>query len=91
MNNVQIDTLVRADNHWLLTDTAKKITISANSVIVAAGLSSKKVLSSIQIKLPLKTVRGQLSFFQVASKSDWSTRLPRSIICGDGYCIPANA
>ena len=90
MNNVQIDTLVREGDHWLLTDTAKKITISANSVIVAAGLSSKKLLSSIQIKLPLKPVRGQLSFFQVDSKSDWSARLPRSIICGDGYCIPAN-
>ena len=90
MNNVQIDTLAYEGNHWLLTDTAKKITIRTNSVIVAAGLSSKKLLSSIQIKLPLKPVRGQLSFFQVDSKSNWSTRLPRSIICGDGYCIPAN-
>jgi tRNA 5-methylaminomethyl-2-thiouridine biosynthesis bifunctional protein len=90
MNHVQIDTLEREDNHWLLSDTSKKITIRANKVIVAAGLSSKKLLSSIQIKLPLKPVRGQLSFFQVNSKSDWVDRLPRSIICGDGYCIPAN-
>jgi tRNA 5-methylaminomethyl-2-thiouridine biosynthesis bifunctional protein len=90
MNNVQIDTLERENNHWLLVDTSKKITIRANKAIVAAGLSSKKLLSSIQIKLPLKPVRGQLSFFQVDSKSDWVDRLPRSIICGDGYCIPAN-
>jgi tRNA 5-methylaminomethyl-2-thiouridine biosynthesis bifunctional protein len=90
MNHVQIDTLEREDNHWLLSDTSKKITIRANKVIVAAGLSSKKLLSSIQIKLPLKPVRGQLSFFQVNSKGDWVDRLPRSIICGDGYCIPAN-
>ena len=90
MNTVQIDTLEREGNHWLLSDTSKKITIRANSVIVAAGLSSKKLLSSIQIKLPLKPVRGQLSFFQVNSKSNWVARLPRSIICGDGYCIPAN-
>jgi tRNA 5-methylaminomethyl-2-thiouridine biosynthesis bifunctional protein len=90
MNKVQIDTLEREGNYWLLTDTSKKITIRANSVIVAAGLSSKKLLSSIQIKLPLKPVRGQLSFFQVNSKSDWVARLPHSIVCGDGYCIPAS-
>ena len=51
INNVQIDTLVREGNHWLLTDTAKKITIRADKAIVAAGLDSKKLLSSIQIKL----------------------------------------
>jgi tRNA 5-methylaminomethyl-2-thiouridine biosynthesis bifunctional protein len=90
MNHVQIDTLEREDNHWLLSDTSNRITIRANKVIVAAGLSSKKLLSSIQIKLPLKPVRGQLSFFQVDSKSDWIARLPRAIICGDGYCIPAS-
>lgn len=90
MNHVQIDTLEHKDNHWLLSDTSNKITIRANKVIVAAGLSSKKLLSSIQIKLPLKPVRGQLSFFQVDSKSDWFARLPRAIICGDGYCIPAS-
>jgi tRNA 5-methylaminomethyl-2-thiouridine biosynthesis bifunctional protein len=90
MNNVQIDTLEREGNHWLLTDASKKITIRADKVIIAAGLPSKKILSSIQITLPLKPVRGQLSFFQVDSKSDWAARLPRSIICGDGYCIPAS-
>lgn len=90
MNKVQIDTLTREGNHWLLADTAKKITIRADNVIIAAGLSSKKLLSGIQIKLPLKPVRGQLSFFKVDSKSDWLTRLPRAIICGDGYCIPAS-
>jgi tRNA 5-methylaminomethyl-2-thiouridine biosynthesis bifunctional protein len=90
MNTVQIDTLEREGNHWLLTDASKKITIRADKVIIAAGLPSKKILSSIQIKLPLKPVRGQLSFFQVDSKGDWAARLPRSIICGDGYCIPAS-
>jgi tRNA 5-methylaminomethyl-2-thiouridine biosynthesis bifunctional protein len=90
INQVQIDTLTREGNHWLLSDTSNKITIHANKVIVAAGLSSKKLLSSIQIKLPLKPVRGQLSIFQIDSKSDWIARLPHAIICGDGYCIPAS-
>jgi tRNA 5-methylaminomethyl-2-thiouridine biosynthesis bifunctional protein len=90
INQVQIDTLTREGNHWLLSDTSNKITIRANKVIVAAGLSSKKLLSSIQIKLPLKPVRGQLSIFQIDSKSDWIARLPHAIICGDGYCIPAS-
>jgi tRNA 5-methylaminomethyl-2-thiouridine biosynthesis bifunctional protein len=90
MNNVQIDTLVCEGNRWLLTDASKKITIRADKVIVAAGLASKKILSSIQIKLPLKPVRGQLSFFKIRPNSDWAARLPRAIICGDGYCIPAS-
>ena len=90
INNVQIDTLAREGNHWLLTDTAKKITIHADKVIVAAGLASKKIMSSIQIKLPLKPVRGQLSFFKIRPNSDWTDRLPHAIICGDGYCVPAS-
>jgi len=90
INQLQIDMLAREGNHWLLTDESKKVTIRADNVIVAAGLASKKILSSIQIKLPLKPVRGQLSFFRIRPNSDWAARLPRSIVCGDGYCIPAS-
>ena len=90
INRVQIDALMREGNRWLLTDASKNIILSADKVIVAAGLESKKILSSIQIKLPLKPVRGQLSFFRIRRNSDWAARLPRAIICGDGYCIPAS-
>jgi tRNA 5-methylaminomethyl-2-thiouridine biosynthesis bifunctional protein len=90
INQVNIDALVREGNRWLLTDASKKITISADKVIVAAGLASKNILNSIQIKLPLKPVRGQLSFFKIRPNSDWAARLPRTIVCGDGYCIPAS-
>lgn len=90
INQMQIDTLVREGNRWLLTDASKNITLSADKVIVAAGLASKKILGSIQIKLPLKAVRGQLSFFKVSPNSNWAARLPHAIICGDGYCIPAS-
>ena len=90
INQMQIDTLVREGNRWLLTDASKNITLSADKVIVAAGLASKKILGSIQIKLPLKPVRGQLSFFKVRPNSNWAARLPHAIICGDGYCIPAS-
>ena len=90
INQMQIDTLVREGNRWLLTDASKNITLSADNVIVAAGLASKKILGSIQIKLPLKSVRGQLSFFKIRPNSNWVARLPHAIICGDGYCIPAS-
>jgi tRNA 5-methylaminomethyl-2-thiouridine biosynthesis bifunctional protein len=90
IKQVKIDALVREGNRWLLTDASKNIILSADKVIVAAGLESKKILSSIQIKLPLKPVRGQLSFFRIEPNSDWAARLPRAIICGDGYCIPAS-
>jgi tRNA 5-methylaminomethyl-2-thiouridine biosynthesis bifunctional protein len=90
MNKVQIDALVREGNRWVLTDASKNRILSADKVIVAAGLASKKIMSSIQIKLPLKPVRGQLSFFKVRPNSNWAARLPHAIICGDGYCIPAS-
>ena len=90
INQVKIDTLVREGNQWLLTDASKNIILSADKVIIAAGLDSKKILSSIEIKLPLKPVRGQLSFFRIRPNSNWAARLPRAIICGDGYCIPAS-
>ena len=90
INQVKIDALVGEGNRWLLTDASKNIILSADRVIIAAGLDSKKILSSIQIKLPLKPVRGQLSFFRIRPNSNWVTRLPRAIICGDGYCIPAS-
>ena len=90
INQVKIDALVDDGNRWLLTDASKNIILSADKVIVAASLDSKKILSSIQIKLPLKPVRGQLSFFRISPNSDWATRLPHAIICGDGYCIPAS-
>jgi tRNA 5-methylaminomethyl-2-thiouridine biosynthesis bifunctional protein len=90
INHLRIETLLREGDHWLLIDASKKIAMSATNVIVAAGLSTKEVLSSIQIKLPLKPVRGQLSFFQIKHESSWAARLPRAIICGDGYCIPAS-
>ena len=90
INRVQIDTLAREGNRWLLTDASKNIILSADKVIVAASLDSKKILSSIEIKLPLKPVRGQLSFFRIRANSDWAARLPRAIVCGDGYCMPAS-
>lgn len=89
-NHLRIEALLREGDRWLLIDASKKIVLSATNVIVAAGLSSKQLLSSIQIKLPLKAVRGQLSFFQINHESSWAARLPRAIICGDGYCIPAS-
>jgi tRNA 5-methylaminomethyl-2-thiouridine biosynthesis bifunctional protein len=90
INQVKIDALVDDGNRWLLTDASKNIILSADRVIVATGLESKKILSSIQIKLPLKPVRGQLSFFRIRRNSDWAARLPHAIICGEGYCIPAS-
>lgn len=90
LNHLRIEALLREGDHWLLIDASKRIVMRATNVIVAAGLSSKSLLSSIQIKLPLKAVRGQLSFFQINHESNWAARLPRAIICGDGYCIPAS-
>jgi tRNA 5-methylaminomethyl-2-thiouridine biosynthesis bifunctional protein len=86
--DVQIDRLERGGQFWNLLDCNGKQIIQAEKVIVAAGLATKKLLSSIAFKLPLKPVRGQLNFFQVEQSSTWFSRLPTAIICGDGYCLP---
>lgn len=86
--DLQIDRLERSGQFWVLLDSNGKAVIQAEKVIVAAGLAAKKLLSSIAFKLPLKPVRGQLNFFQVEQSSAWFSRLPKAIICGDGYCLP---
>lgn len=76
-------------DHWILVDEDGRDWVRAKQVIVAAGLNTKPLLASVQIKLPLKPVRGQLSFFKINTTSTWAAHLPSAIICGDGYCLPA--
>ncbi len=46
-------------------------------------------MSSIDVRLPLRPVRGQLSIFSVQEGDPWAERLPNVGISGDGYCLPA--
>jgi tRNA 5-methylaminomethyl-2-thiouridine biosynthesis bifunctional protein len=63
--------------------------MTAGKVIIAAALETKSLAASIDVRLPLRPVRGQLSIFSVDQNSSWAPKLPLTAISGDGYCLPA--
>ena len=74
---------------WQLLNHQNEIMMTADKVIIAAGLEAKHLTASMDVKLPLRPVRGQLSIFSVAEGNAWAAQLPRTAISGDGYCLPA--
>jgi len=87
--NLKITRLEFQNHRWVLLDDKNAPVMTANKVIVAAAMGAKPLLSSIDIRLPLKPVRGQLTTFSVAPNDPWVNYLPRVGISGDGYCLPA--
>ena len=80
--------LKREGNGWLLIGRDKEVLASATKVVIANAMEAKMLLNSIEIRLPLRPVRGQLSIFKIAANNKWISRLPTAGICGDGYCLP---
>ena len=87
--NTSVARLERVDLGWKLLNIQNQPILTATKVIIAAALETKKLVASIDIRLPLRPVRGQLSIFSVPVDSAWTPRLPRTAISGDGYCLPA--
>lgn len=87
--NNSVARLEKIDTGWQLIDPQDKPIMTANKVIIAAALETKKLAASIDVRLPLRPVRGQLSIFSVDAKNAWAAKLPRTAISGDGYCLPA--
>jgi len=89
MWNTRVAKLEQANGQWLLLNPANEAILSADKVVVATAIDSKPLMSSIEIRLPLRPVRGQLSIFSISKEDDWAQKLPRVGISGDGYCLPA--
>lgn len=87
--NTSVHRLEKIDAGWQLIDAQDKPIMTADKVIIAAALETKNLAASVDIKLPLRPVRGQLSIFSIAANSPWAARLPHTAISGDGYCLPA--
>jgi tRNA 5-methylaminomethyl-2-thiouridine biosynthesis bifunctional protein len=81
--------LAKVDVGWQLIDSQGKPMMTASKVIIAAALETKSLLASIDVRLPLRPVRGQLSIFSIDKNSLWAPKLPRTAVSGDGYCLPA--
>jgi tRNA 5-methylaminomethyl-2-thiouridine biosynthesis bifunctional protein len=87
--NTEVARLEQRGGKWFLLDSGEQRIASADKVVIAAGMDSKKLLSSIEVRLPLKPVRGQLSIFSIQANDPWIKRLPKVGLSGDGYCLPA--
>jgi tRNA 5-methylaminomethyl-2-thiouridine biosynthesis bifunctional protein len=87
--NTSVARLEKVNGAWGLFNSHDELIMTADKVIVAAALETKKLAASIDVRLPLRPVRGQLSIFSIDAKNSWAPRLPRAGISGDGYCLPA--
>jgi tRNA 5-methylaminomethyl-2-thiouridine biosynthesis bifunctional protein len=87
--NTSVARLERAADSWRLLDRHDGVIMTAGKVIIAAALETKKLAASIDVRLPLRPVRGQLSIFFISPNSPWVGQLPKIAISGDGYCLPA--
>ena len=87
--NQEIIQLERINDHWLLLNKKNETVLSADKVVIAAGVHTKPLIDSLRVRLPLRPVRGQLSIFSVAENSPWAQELPSVGISGEGYCLPA--
>jgi tRNA 5-methylaminomethyl-2-thiouridine biosynthesis bifunctional protein len=87
--NTPVARLERVNGGWQLFDPQDRLIMTADKVIIAAALETKKLAASIDVRLPLRPVRGQLSIFSIDENSSWVPKLPRTAVSGDGYCLPA--
>ena len=87
--NTFVARLEKVDAGWRLMDSQDKTIMTAGKVIIAAALETKRLAASIEVRLPLRPVRGQLSIFSIDENSSWALKLPRTAISGEGYCLPA--
>ena len=74
---------------WKLYNSKNEIVCVGDALVIATNLQTKDLLKTIEIDLPLRPVRGQLSRFIIPKESYVGERLPLKSMRGDGYCSPA--
>jgi len=77
------------ENVWWAYSEDDTLICTAPVFVLANGLEVEKLLKSLHIDLPLRPVRGQLSKFQISGDSELVPYLPKTVLRGDGYCLPA--
>jgi len=74
---------------WELFSSKNEKICYGDALVLTCNYQTKELLESIEVDLPLRPVRGQLSRFLIPKESDVGKHLPWSAMRGDGYCSPA--
>ena len=74
---------------WELINSKNEIVSTGDALVLATNFQTKELLKTIDIEIPLRPVRGQLSRFIIPKESYVGKNLPKTILRGDGYCSPA--
>ena len=83
-----VQSIEQRDGRWFLIDNQGQEFLNADAIVLANGVAAKELLQSIDVKLHLRPVRGQLSRFEISAQSIWKKYLPKYPLCGTAYCLP---
>lgn len=84
----KIARIEKQSGNWLAMDENGNQLVKAHTVILANAFGAQTLLERFNIKLFLKPVRGQLSIFEFTKESGLLAHLPKTIVSGEGYCLP---
>lgn len=87
----KIVSIKKKNQTWQLFNDEGELVTQGEVVVLASNFDTKNLLQSIEINLPLRPVRGQLSRFILPKNSRLSERLPYISVRKNGYCTPAIA
>lgn len=86
--STEVDEIKFENGCWHLQDSSHALIAVTKRLFLANGLGAQRLCESINIDLPLKPVRGQLSRFRFTHESPWVGRLPKVALSGKAYCLP---
>lgn len=85
----EITNIRYSENTWRVYSADNNLICSAPVIVLANGVGVEKLLNGLQIDLPVRPVRGQLSKFRINGNSKLIPYLPKTVLRGNGYCLPA--
>lgn len=81
--HTEVLSLQRCDNRWHVHDAAGNTILTASVVIIATARDAR--LFEQAAHLPIKSIRGQISYLPATSDSQQL----KTVVCSDGYIGPA--
>jgi tRNA 5-methylaminomethyl-2-thiouridine biosynthesis bifunctional protein len=86
--STKVARIEKASGNWLAFDDDNNQLAKAQTIVLANAFGAQTLVEPFNIKLFLKPVRGQLNVFEFTKESGLLARLPKTIVSGEGYCLP---